>query len=198
MTDHPDLASFELFTMGALEDDAAFVAHVSGCEACSATLAREAALELLMKDVPARPRALRTVTRLAVPFAAIAVAAAVLVAARHRTPSRDKTTSTATAASSDGDLGPEVKNDPTLQARATACWEAGAATDPNMEGRVDVEATIAPEAHVSRAVLVRNEGLSDEVVQCVVRAFRTAQFPPWARTYTYTPGFVFLKVHGKR
>ena len=106
MTDHPDLASFELFTMGALEDDAAFVAHVSGCEACSATLAREAALELLMKDVPARPRALRTVTRLAVPFAAIAVAAAVLVAARHRTPSRDKTTSTATAASSDGDLGP--------------------------------------------------------------------------------------------
>ena len=81
MTDHPTLETFELFTMGALEDDAAFVEHVAGCDACSARLQREAQLELVLKDVPARPRRGR-LAWLALPLVAVAAAAAVVLTVR--------------------------------------------------------------------------------------------------------------------
>ena len=200
MTDHPDLATFELFTMGSLENDEAFVAHVAGCDACSATLAREARLELLLKDVPARRRTLRTIARLSLPFAAIAAAAAVLLAARGTTPSAH-TATTATvsgsAVSADGYAADVRAVDEALRPSATACWEAGVAKDPAMEGRVDIEVTIASDGQVTRSVVTRNDDLSDEVAQCVATVYRNARFPARDRAYNHTVGFVFIKRRAK-
>jgi len=201
MTEHPDIATFELFTMGALENDEAFVGHVAGCDACSATLAREARLELLLKDVPVRPRNLRSIVRLSLPFAAIAVAAAVLLAARASTPS-DHTTATATpsgsaasaVASADDDETPEMRVvDTALGMTARACLAAGAAKDPAQAGRVDIEATVAPDGQVTSTVVTRNEGLSDAVAECITTVYRKASFPARGRTYKRTAGFVYVK-----
>jgi hypothetical protein len=50
---HPEAADFEAYVIGALENEArhAFLAHVSECEACAATLQREARVELAMFEV---------------------------------------------------------------------------------------------------------------------------------------------------
>jgi hypothetical protein len=56
MIRHPDDRMIERFVEGALDDDEgdAFVAHVAGCDACSAKLQREAVLELALMDVQKR------------------------------------------------------------------------------------------------------------------------------------------------
>jgi hypothetical protein len=55
---HPDDSTIELFAMGALDDDADFIAHVAACDACSRKLQRQAELELSMVDVRKRADAL--------------------------------------------------------------------------------------------------------------------------------------------
>ncbi len=50
---HPDHDTIERFVMGALDDDAAFIEHVAGCDDCSRKLQREAAIELAMHEVQA-------------------------------------------------------------------------------------------------------------------------------------------------
>lgn len=201
MTEHPDIATFELFTMGALENDEAFVGHVAGCDACSATLAREARLELLLKDVPAHPRKLRTIVRLSLPFAAIAVAAAAILVAHGTTPS-DRTVSTASSSAASASASADDADDDTPEARivdaalgtkADACLKAGAAKDPTMAGRVDIEATIAPDGQVTRSNVTKNDGLPDEVAQCIATVYRNASFPPRGRTHKHTATFVYIK-----
>jgi hypothetical protein len=51
---HPDDTTIERFAMGGLDDDAAFIAHVGGCQDCSRKLQREATIELAMLDVQSR------------------------------------------------------------------------------------------------------------------------------------------------
>jgi hypothetical protein len=51
---HPDDSTIERYVMGALDDDAAFVAHVGGCPECSRKVQREAEIELAMIDVRSR------------------------------------------------------------------------------------------------------------------------------------------------
>ncbi len=56
---HPDDSTIERFVMGMLDDDADFVAHVSGCDECSRKLQREAEVELAMFEIRARASASR-------------------------------------------------------------------------------------------------------------------------------------------
>jgi hypothetical protein len=65
MNEHPDIGMIERFTIGAMEPPAAdeLVAHVAACDACSETLAREARLELALREVRAHRKAAPIATR---------------------------------------------------------------------------------------------------------------------------------------
>lgn len=194
MTDHPTLETFELFTMGALEDDAAFVAHVAGCDACSARLRREAQLEMLMKQVPTRKPG--RILRLAVPLVAIAAAAAVVLALRgarhHEVATADPAVTAPGPVSSAGmALPPQIEEDgPDMQEVVKAlkptvkpCIEVMGRV--RAEGSVKIELAVAADGTIERSTLVEaSSGMPEAVGQCFVRAAGPARLPAWKHPYT--------------
>lgn len=196
MTDHPSLETFELFTMGALEDDAAFVAHVAGCDACSARLQREAELELLMKDVPVRTRGRGL--RLALPLVAVAAAAAAAVFLAVRGPgpapfvTADPAVPVEPVARAGMALPPQMPetDGPDMQelvkplnVAVRPCFEVMVAT--HAEGHVKIELTVAADGTIQRAILVEAaHDVPEAVGQCFVRAVGPVKLRPWPRAYT--------------
>jgi len=57
-----------------------------------------------------------------------------------------------------------------------SCYNAGLNTDPGMSGRVMISAKISPNGEVDSASPSGNTGLSETVVQCLLRKVRNAQF----------------------
>jgi hypothetical protein len=55
-------------------------------------------------------------------------------------------------------------------------YNAGLGVDPTMAGHVRVRAKVATNGEVATAAATANAGLSDSVVQCLVKKLRTAQF----------------------
>lgn len=69
-----------------------------------------------------------------------------------------------------------------LRGRFRACYQAGLADDPKMQGRVLLSVKVSPEGNVVAVTSGRREGLSARVVTCMADAVRGAQFsPPGAR-----------------
>jgi hypothetical protein len=63
-----------------------------------------------------------------------------------------------------------------LRAGFRACYNAGLNVDPTMSGRVMMSVKVAPNGEVSGVDPSGNTGLSDGVVQCLIRKIRNAQF----------------------
>jgi hypothetical protein len=57
-----------------------------------------------------------------------------------------------------------------------ACYNQGLQSDPGMSGKVLVSAKISPNGEVASADAAQNTGLSQSVVQCILRKVRNAQF----------------------
>jgi hypothetical protein len=57
-----------------------------------------------------------------------------------------------------------------------ACYNQGLQSDPGMAGKVVVAAKISPNGEVASADAAQNTGLSQGVVQCILRKVRNAQF----------------------
>jgi hypothetical protein len=57
-----------------------------------------------------------------------------------------------------------------------ACYNQGLQSDPGMSGKVVVAAKISPNGEVASADAAQNTGLSNGVVQCILRKVRNAQF----------------------
>lgn len=94
--DHPQAAMFESFVIGALteEESAAFVAHVSDCDACATKLEAEARGELAIREVHdasrrgAPKKVVRRWSLAAGGAGALALAAAVLLLVLSRSQGR--------------------------------------------------------------------------------------------------------------
>jgi len=65
-----------------------------------------------------------------------------------------------------------------LKAGFRSCYNAGLNADPTMSGRLVVNVTLSPNGEVAAADVSGNTGLSDAVVQCVLRKARNADFRP--------------------
>ena len=94
MTDHLSAEVLEQYVIGALEplEVARVEAHVGACEACAASLGREARLEQGLYEVAAMPAPLRVRRRwvgVAASGLALAAGAAAFIVAQHRSTSRD-------------------------------------------------------------------------------------------------------------
>jgi len=63
-----------------------------------------------------------------------------------------------------------------LRAGFRSCYNSGLNVDPTMSGRVNLSVKISPNGEVSSADPSGNTGLSDQVVQCLIRKVRNAQF----------------------
>jgi TonB family protein len=63
-----------------------------------------------------------------------------------------------------------------LRAGFRSCYNSGLNVDPTMSGRVMLSVKISPNGEVSGVDPSGNTGLSDQVVQCLVRKVRNAQF----------------------
>jgi hypothetical protein len=63
-----------------------------------------------------------------------------------------------------------------LRAGFRSCYNAGLNVDPTMSGRVMLSVKIAPNGEVASTSPSGNTGLSDSVVQCLMRRVRNAQF----------------------
>jgi len=63
-----------------------------------------------------------------------------------------------------------------LRAGFRSCYNAGLNVDPTMSGRVMLSVKISPNGEVSSADPSGNTGLSDSVVQCLIKKVRNAQF----------------------
>jgi hypothetical protein len=63
-----------------------------------------------------------------------------------------------------------------LRAGFRSCYNQGLNVDPTMSGRVTLSVKISPNGEVSSADPTGNTGLSDNVVQCLIRKVRNAQF----------------------
>jgi hypothetical protein len=59
-----------------------------------------------------------------------------------------------------------------------SCYNAGLRVEPNMAGRVMLNARVASNGEVADASASSNAGLSEGVVQCLLKRLRTAQFEP--------------------
>ncbi len=57
-----------------------------------------------------------------------------------------------------------------------SCYNAGLNLDPSMSGKVVLSARVGPNGEVATATASNNVGLSDPVVQCLLKKLRTAQF----------------------
>jgi WD40 repeat protein len=57
-----------------------------------------------------------------------------------------------------------------------ACYNQGLQFDPTMTGKVVVSAKVSPNGEVDSADTIQNTGLSNGVVQCILRKVRNAQF----------------------
>jgi hypothetical protein len=58
------------------------------------------------------------------------------------------------------------------------CYEQGLAKDGPMSGSLLVRAKIRPNGEVERTTLLKNEGLTNDVAQCVMHKLDLAQFQP--------------------
>jgi TonB family protein len=65
-----------------------------------------------------------------------------------------------------------------MRAGFRACYNRGLATNPDLQGRVSIVATVGPNGEVSNAVPQGPSTLGDEVVQCVIRRVKSANFDP--------------------
>ena len=65
-----------------------------------------------------------------------------------------------------------------MRAGFRACYNRGLATNPDLQGRVNIVATVGPNGEVSNAVPQGQAALGDEVVQCVIRRVKSANFDP--------------------
>jgi len=63
-----------------------------------------------------------------------------------------------------------------LRAGARACYRTGLLVDPQMSGSVTLDLKVSPSGEVSSADATCNTGLSESVVQCLLRKARNAQF----------------------
>ena len=63
-----------------------------------------------------------------------------------------------------------------LRAKFRLCYNQGLQSDPGMSGSVTMSVKIAPNGEVNSADSSANTGLSDQVVKCISRALRNAQF----------------------
>jgi len=59
-----------------------------------------------------------------------------------------------------------------------ACYNQGLNSDPGMSGKVTISAKISPNGEVANADALNNTGLSQGVVQCLLRRVKNAQFDP--------------------
>jgi hypothetical protein len=63
-----------------------------------------------------------------------------------------------------------------LRAKFKRCYDKGLASDPSMQGKVTIVTKVAPNGEVSAADAQGNNGLSGEVVSCLQRVVKGAQF----------------------
>jgi hypothetical protein len=74
-----------------------------------------------------------------------------------------------------------------------ACYNKGLSVDPSMSGKVTMTVKIGPNGEVA-SVTPNNQGLSSEVVECISRKLRNAQFdPPGGGGSTVTIPVTFVK-----
>jgi TonB family protein len=65
-----------------------------------------------------------------------------------------------------------------MRAGFRACYNRGLASNPDLQGSVRIVATIGPNGEVSGATSQGGSSLGDEVVQCVIRRVKSANFSP--------------------
>jgi hypothetical protein len=85
-----------------------------------------------------------------------------------------------------------------LKAGFRSCYNAGLNVDPTMSGRVMMAVKISPNGEVSGVDPSGNTGLSEQVVQCLIRKIKTANFdPPGPSGSTLQIPVTFVQQAGK-
>ena len=65
-----------------------------------------------------------------------------------------------------------------LRPRFKSCYQRGLSQDPTMQGKVTLNAKVGPNGEVSNVDTISNNGLSQEVVDCIRGVIKRAEFAP--------------------
>lgn len=76
-----------------------------------------------------------------------------------------------------------------IRPRLRVCYKKALATDPAAAGSVTFDATVGPNGHASTARFVKHQGLSEDMIGCLLTAVKAMTFDPSKKSQIVTFSF---------